>query len=319
VELEPGVEGLVHVSEMSWTKKNVHPGKIVSTSQEVEVMVLDVDMTKRRISLGLKQCLDNPWDSFAAKYTAGAELEGEVKNITEFGLFVGLPGDIDGMVHLSDLSWDEAGEAARAATGYEAALATATLDEGKRKVARERLSSLELELGKILVQRPLGAFVTVDHVQRAPVPTTFYLLPGSYELQVDYQGQTNTSPLEVLAGREHAVELEEAEPQASAPSAPPEATKPVPLPPPPLDAGISQKTWGWVSVGAGVALGGAAVVLGLRALAARDRFADSRNTDPDARSEAASLRLATNVLWGGATAAGVTGLVLVLTAPTVEF
>jgi len=112
VELEPGVEGLVHVSEMSWTKKNVHPGKIVSTSQEVEVMVLDVDMTKRRISLGLKQCLDNPWDSFAAKFTAGSELEGEVKNITEFGLFVGLPGDIDGMVHLSDLSWDEAGEAA---------------------------------------------------------------------------------------------------------------------------------------------------------------------------------------------------------------
>ncbi|MGE0153121.1 MAG: 30S ribosomal protein S1 [Reyranellaceae bacterium] len=112
VELEPGVEGLVHVSEMSWTKKNVHPGKIVSTSQEVEVMVLDVDMTKRRISLGLKQCMDNPWDSFAAKYGPGSELEGEIKNITEFGLFVGLPGDIDGMVHLSDLSWDEAGEVA---------------------------------------------------------------------------------------------------------------------------------------------------------------------------------------------------------------
>ncbi|MGE4081026.1 MAG: 30S ribosomal protein S1 [Reyranella sp.] len=112
VELEPGVEGLVHVSEMSWTKKNVHPGKIVSTSQEVEVMVLDVDMTKRRISLGLKQCLENPWDGFAAKFGPGSEMEGEIKNITEFGLFVGLPGDIDGMVHLSDLSWDEPGEAA---------------------------------------------------------------------------------------------------------------------------------------------------------------------------------------------------------------
>jgi small subunit ribosomal protein S1 len=112
VELEPGVEGLVHVSEMSWTKKNVHPGKIVSTSQEVEVMVLDVDMTKRRISLGLKQCLDNPWDTFSDKYPAGTELEGEVRNITEFGLFVGLPGDIDGMVHLSDLSWDQPGEEA---------------------------------------------------------------------------------------------------------------------------------------------------------------------------------------------------------------
>ena len=112
VELEPGVEGLVHVSEMSWTKKNVHPGKIVSTSQEVEVMVLDVDMTKRRISLGLKQCLENPWDGFAGKFGPGSEMEGEIKNITEFGLFVGLPGDIDGMVHLSDLSWDEPGEAA---------------------------------------------------------------------------------------------------------------------------------------------------------------------------------------------------------------
>ncbi|MCC8430505.1 30S ribosomal protein S1 [Reyranella aquatilis] len=112
VELEPGVEGLVHVSEMSWTKKNVHPGKIVSTSQEVEVMVLDVDMSKRRISLGLKQCMANPWESFADQYPAGTELEGEVRNITEFGLFVGLPGDIDGMVHLSDLSWDKAGDEA---------------------------------------------------------------------------------------------------------------------------------------------------------------------------------------------------------------
>ncbi|MEA1677793.1 30S ribosomal protein S1 [Nitrospirillum sp. BR 11163] len=112
VELEPGIEGLVHVSEMSWTKKNVHPGKIVSTSQEVEVMVLDVDPQKRRISLGLKQCLDNPWETFVDKYPAGTELEGEVKNITEFGLFVGLPGDIDGMVHMSDLDWNKSGEEA---------------------------------------------------------------------------------------------------------------------------------------------------------------------------------------------------------------
>jgi small subunit ribosomal protein S1 len=110
VELEPGVEGLVHVSEMSWTKKNVHPGKIVSTSQEVEVMVLDVDPAKRRISLGLKQCMDNPWEAFRDKYPAGTELEGEVKNITEFGLFVGLPGEIDGMVHLSDIDWQKSGE-----------------------------------------------------------------------------------------------------------------------------------------------------------------------------------------------------------------
>src|SRR5215469_13962199 len=97
---------------MSWTKKNVHPGKIVSTSQEVEVMVLDVDPHKRRISLGLKQCLENPWDKFVEKHPQGSELEGEVKNITEFGLFVGLPGDIDGMVHLSDLDWEKPGEEA---------------------------------------------------------------------------------------------------------------------------------------------------------------------------------------------------------------
>jgi len=97
---------------MSWTKKNVHPGKIVSTSQEVEVMVLDVDPQKRRISLGLKQCLANPWEAFVEKYPVSTELEGEVKNITEFGLFVGLPGDIDGMVHLSDLDWNKPGEEA---------------------------------------------------------------------------------------------------------------------------------------------------------------------------------------------------------------
>ena len=110
VELEPGVEGLVHVSEMSWTKKNVHPGKIVSTSQEVEVMVLDVDPVKRRISLGLKQISDNPWTAFLELHPVGAELEGEIKSITEFGLFVGLDGEIDGMVHLSDLDWNRAGD-----------------------------------------------------------------------------------------------------------------------------------------------------------------------------------------------------------------
>ena len=110
VELEPGVEGLVHVSEMSWTKKNVHPGKIVSTSQEVEVMVLEIDESKRRVSLGLKQTMRNPWEVFAETHPEGTEVEGEVKNITEFGLFVGLPGEIDGMVHLSDLTWEGRGE-----------------------------------------------------------------------------------------------------------------------------------------------------------------------------------------------------------------
>ena len=112
VELEAGVEGLVHVSEMSWTKKNVHPGKIVSTSQQVEVMVLDVDMAKRRISLGLKQCSGNPWEEYSSANPAGTEIEGEVRNITEFGLFVGLTEEIDGLVHLSDISWEATGEAA---------------------------------------------------------------------------------------------------------------------------------------------------------------------------------------------------------------
>ncbi len=112
VELEAGIEGLVHVSEMSWTKKNVHPGKIVSTSQEVEVMVLDVDQEKRRISLGLKQCMENPWTAFKDKFQVDTIVEGDVKNITEFGLFVGLDGEIDGMVHLSDLSWEKDGEEA---------------------------------------------------------------------------------------------------------------------------------------------------------------------------------------------------------------
>ena len=112
VELEPGIEGLIHVSEMSWTKKNVHPGKIVATSQEVDVQVLEVDSVKRRISLGLKQTLANPWETFAERYPVGTEVEGEVKNKTEFGLFVGLDGDVDGMVHLSDLDWNKPGEQA---------------------------------------------------------------------------------------------------------------------------------------------------------------------------------------------------------------
>ncbi|HWH17906.1 MAG TPA: 30S ribosomal protein S1 [Allosphingosinicella sp.] len=112
VELEPGIEGLVHVSEMSWTKKNVHPGKIVSTSQEVEVSILEVDEEKRRISLGLKQAQANPWAAFAEKHPVGSTVEGEVKNATEFGLFIGLEGDVDGMVHMSDIAWGVSGEEA---------------------------------------------------------------------------------------------------------------------------------------------------------------------------------------------------------------
>jgi small subunit ribosomal protein S1 len=112
VELEPGVEGLIHVSEMSWTKKNIHPGKIVSTSQQVEVQILEVDSQKRRISLGLKQTQDNPWDTFLAAHPKGSVVEGPIRNITEFGLFVGLDGGVDGMVHLSDLDWNKSGDEA---------------------------------------------------------------------------------------------------------------------------------------------------------------------------------------------------------------
>jgi small subunit ribosomal protein S1 len=137
VELEPGIEGLVHVSEMSWTKKNVHPGKIVSTSQEVEVMVLDVDPQKRRVSLGLKQCIENPWDQFVDKFPVGAIIDGEVRNITEFGLFVGLPGDIDGMVHLSDIDWEKQGEEAIQAYNKGDAVKVKVLDVD---VEKERIS-----------------------------------------------------------------------------------------------------------------------------------------------------------------------------------
>jgi small subunit ribosomal protein S1 len=136
VELEPGVEGLVHVSEMSWTKKNVHPGKIVSTSQEVEVMVLDVDPQKRRISLGLKQVMPNPWEAFLEEHPVGGTVEGEVRNITEFGLFIGLPGDIDGMVHLSDIDWNRAGE-------------DAMRDHHKGQVVRVKVLDVDVEKERI--------------------------------------------------------------------------------------------------------------------------------------------------------------------------
>ena len=137
VELEPGVEGLVHVSEMSWTKKNVHPGKIVATSQEVDVLVLDVDSSKRRISLGIKQVQRNPWEEFLDQHPVGSTVEGEVRNITEFGLFIGISADVDGMVHMSDISWDEAGELA--ITKYEkGAMVTAKVLDVD--VEKERIS-----------------------------------------------------------------------------------------------------------------------------------------------------------------------------------
>ena len=179
VELEAGVEGLVHVSEMSWTKKNVHPGKIVSTSQEVEVMVLEIDSAKRRVSLGLKQTQRNPWEVFAENNPAGSNIEGEVKNITEFGLFVGLEGDIDGMVHLSDLSWDQRGE--EAIQSYRKGdLVNASVLEVD--VERERIS---------LSIKALGADTfteAVDGVKRGSIITVDITSIEEGGIEVDYNG-----------------------------------------------------------------------------------------------------------------------------------
>jgi len=146
VELEAGIEGLVHVSEMSWTKKNVHPGKIVSTSQEVDVMVLEVDSDKRRISLGLKQAHQNPWEAFADKHPIGSVVEGEVKNATEFGLFIGLDGDVDGMVHMSDIAWGISGEDALALhrKGEQVSAVVLDVDVDKERIS---LGMKQLEKG----------------------------------------------------------------------------------------------------------------------------------------------------------------------------
>lgn len=153
VELEAGIEGLVHVSEMSWTKKNVHPGKIISTSQEVDVMVLDVDPVKRRISLGIKQCLSNPWEDFFANNPVGTEIEGEIKNITEFGLFVGLPGDIDGMVHMSDLAYDQSPEEALGAYNKGDMVTAKVLDID---IEKERISLGVKQLGSDPFEEGVG-------------------------------------------------------------------------------------------------------------------------------------------------------------------
>ena len=179
VELEPGVEGLVHVSEMSWTKKNVHPGKIVSTSQEVEVMVLEIDTAKRRVSLGLKQTMRNPWEVFAEKYPPGTEVEGEVKNITEFGLFIGLDGEIDGMVHLSDLSWDKRGE-------------EAIQDYRKGDVVKAVVTEVDTEKERISLSiKALGddSFAqAVDGVKRGSVITVTVTAIEEGGIEVEYEG-----------------------------------------------------------------------------------------------------------------------------------
>jgi small subunit ribosomal protein S1 len=179
VELEAGVEGLVHVSEMSWTKKNVHPGKIVSTSQEVEVMVLEIDEAKRRVSLGLKQTMRNPWEVFAESHPVGSEVEGEVKNITEFGLFIGLDGDIDGMVHLSDLSWDQRGE--EAIQNYR-----------KGDMVKAAVSEVDVEKERISLSiKALGDDTfseAVDGVKRGSIITVSVTAIEDGGIEVEYEG-----------------------------------------------------------------------------------------------------------------------------------
>ena len=178
VELEAGVEGLVHVSEMSWTKKNVHPGKIVSTSQEVEVMVLEVDMSKRRVSLGLKQTMRNPWEVFAEQFPPGTVVEGEVKNITEFGLFVGLEGDIDGMVHLSDITWEGRGE-------------DAIHDFRKGDVVRAQVTEVDQEKERISLSIKAlddSFSQTVGGVKRGTIVTVAVTKIEDGGIEVEYEG-----------------------------------------------------------------------------------------------------------------------------------
>ncbi|WP_157216463.1 30S ribosomal protein S1 [Flavisphingomonas formosensis] len=187
VELEPGIEGLVHVSEMSWTKKNVHPGKIVSTSQEVDVVILEVDADKRRISLGLKQAQANPWESFAERHPVGSTVEGEVKNATEFGLFIGLDGDVDGMVHMSDIAWGVTGEEALALHHKGETVQAVVLDIDSEK-ERISLGIKQLERGGVSTASTGGgsrlaknAIVTV---------TVLAINDGGLDVQVGDDGET---------------------------------------------------------------------------------------------------------------------------------
>ncbi len=187
VELEAGIEGLVHVSEMSWTKKNVHPGKIVSTSQEVDVLVLEVDSEKRRISLGLKQAQRNPWDEFAEKHPVGSVVEGEVKNATEFGLFIGLDGEVDGMVHMSDIAWGISGEDALALhrKGEEVKAIVLDVDVEKERIS---LGMKQLEKGAP-TEAGAAAAGSLRKNQTVTV-TVLEVRDGGLEVQVGDDGAT---------------------------------------------------------------------------------------------------------------------------------
>ena len=188
VELEPGIEGLVHVSEMSWTKKNVHPGKIVSTSQEVDVVILEVDAEKRRISLGLKQAINNPWESFAESHPVGSTVEGEVKNATEFGLFIGLDGDVDGMVHMSDIAWGVSGEEALALHHKGETVKAIVLDIDAEK-ERISLGIKQLERGGVSAGSSAGASDGSKLNKNAIVTVTVMAVTdGGLEVQAGDEG-----------------------------------------------------------------------------------------------------------------------------------
>ena len=187
VEIEAGIEGLVHVSEMSWTKKNVHPGKIVSTSQEVDVLVLEVDSDKRRISLGLKQAQGNPWEEFADKHPVGSKVNGEVKNATEFGLFIGLDGDVDGMVHMSDIAWGISGEDALALhrKGEEVEAVVLDVDTDKERIS---LGMKQLEKGAPTAEGAAGG--TGLRRGETVTVTVLEVREGGLEVQIGEDGAT---------------------------------------------------------------------------------------------------------------------------------
>ena len=187
VELEAGIEGLVHVSEMSWTKKNVHPGKIVSTSQEVDVLVLEVDSDKRRISLGLKQAQQNPWEAFAEKHPVGSTVEGEVKNATEFGLFIGLDGDVDGMVHMSDIAWGISGEDALALHRKGEQVSAIVLDVD---VEKERISLGMKQLEKGAPVAGVAAAASGLKKNEVVTVTVLEVRDGGLEVQAGEDGAT---------------------------------------------------------------------------------------------------------------------------------
>jgi small subunit ribosomal protein S1 len=191
VELEAGIEGLVHVSEMSWTKKNVHPGKIVSTSQEVDVIVLEVDSDKRRISLGLKQAQANPWEAFAEAHPVGSTVEGEVKNATEFGLFIGLDNDVDGMVHMSDIAWGISGEDALALHRKGEMVKAIVLDIDPEK-ERISLGIKQLERGGPAVGGTTAAVETGTRLNKNAIVTVTVLevRDAGLEVQVGEDGAT---------------------------------------------------------------------------------------------------------------------------------